>query len=82
MRDSLDQTHVHAERISDKVFAVARDRTATYAHAVAAQLVYLFQLLLDYRHGVALVGGVVGVEQLAIGTYQRQLCCGAAAVYA
>ena len=82
MGDGLDEALVHAEGAADQILAVAGGGAAADRDPVAAEGVDLFKLRAHALHGVALVGGVVGVEDALVLGDQHQLGGGAAAVHA
>ena len=80
VRHRLDQTIVDVEGFFDQLLAVARDRTAADGEVFAEQLIYLHQLFLDDGNGIALVGAVVGVDDVTAIGHDDELCGGGAAV--
>ena len=55
MRYRLDHADINAESVLDKLLTVARDRASAYLYTVAAQVVYVKELLAYYLRGVTLV---------------------------
>ena len=82
MGDGLHQALVHAEGAADQILAVAGGGASADRDAVAAEGVDLLKLRAHALHGVALVGGVVGVENALVLGDQHQLGGGTAAVHA
>ena len=82
MRHRLHQPDIDVERVFDQILAVAGGGAALDGHAVAEAAVDSLQLLQHHRHRVALVAGVVGIEQPAVRGDQRHLGGGGSGVYA
>ena len=80
--DGLDEALVHAEGAADQILAVAGGGASADRDPVAAEGVDLFKLRAHALHRIALVGGVVGVEDALVLGDQHQLGGGAAAVHA
>ena len=68
------------EGVADEVLAVAGHGAAEDGHAPLRAAVDLAQFAAHDLHGVAVVGGVVGVQKLLVFGNERQLRGGAAAV--
>ena len=70
----LHNAHIHTESIFDKLFAVAGDGAARNCNSVFAQAVNSAELFFYNIHGIAVVGGVVGVENFLSVRQQNKLC--------
>ena len=78
--DGLHHADVHMEGVADEVLAVAGHGAAEDGHAPLRAAVDLAQFAAHDLHGIAVVGGVVGIQKLLVFRNERQLRGGAAAV--
>ena len=76
----LHQTQITGESIFDEILAVAGDSRSLDVHPAAAEPVDLLQLLQNNGHRIALVGVIVGVEQLSLGADEGHLGGGGSGV--
>ena len=80
MRHGFHQACIRMESVTDQLLAIAGYGTAANLHPIAAQVPQLQQLLPYQCHRIALVGGIIGIQDALIFPDQCQLGGGAAAV--
>ena len=78
--DRLHHADVHMEGVADEILAVTGHGAAENGHAALRAAVDRAQFAAHDLHGIAIVGGVVGIQKFFVFGNERQLGGGAAAV--